>query len=114
MTVIVTALVILTVTSICIASAAYWWSECTYARNELDWYKHHTITQEPTQEEQMTINLNKLAVAICEKEGGKANLTIAQVKDVLAAMGEHWRTVAPEVAASEYAAIVERAGLKSK
>ena len=29
------------------------------------------------------INLNDLAVLICEREGGKVNLSIAQVKEVL-------------------------------
>lgn len=31
----------------------------------------------------MKINLNKLAVAVTEKEGGKVKLPVAQVKEVL-------------------------------
>ncbi len=114
MTVIVLAITVLTITSICVAAAIYWWSEATYSRNEVEWYKTHACCEPLTAEEQMTVNLNKLADALTDLEGGKTNLTIAQVKDVIAALGEHWRGVLPEQAAAEFAAIIAKAGLRSK
>ena len=104
----------MTVMTALIGSAVYWWAECQHTRNQLfDRDINETLTP-PTHEEQMRINLNKLANELTELEGGNVNLTVAQVKDVIAALGDRWRTVSPEQAASEYAAIVERAGLREK
>ena len=51
------------------------------------------------------VNLNELAKAVCEQEGGKVNLPIAQVKEVI-------RVVLEELSfyrASAVMAVVERA-----
>lgn len=41
----------------------------------------------------MKINLHALAAVIAVREGGKQNITIAQIKDVLAALGNHLRAL---------------------
>jgi hypothetical protein len=109
----IVALFVLTVFVAIAGAAIYWWSECQYARNQLDQYQYHESTTKPTQEEIMSVNLNNLAKTLAVQEGGNVNLTIAQIKDTIAALGQHWRDCDPEVAAAEFAAIVERAGKKS-
>lgn len=116
MTTIALLITLMTMMTALIGSAVYWWAECQRAKNEL-FVRDMDEASTPIQyiyEEQMRINLNKMANELTELEGGNVNLTVAQVKDVLAALGDRWRTVSPEQAASEYAAIVERAGLREK
>lgn len=61
----------------------------------------------------MKVNLNTLANEITDAEQGKVNLTVAQVKDVIAALGHRWRDLPAPQAAAEFAAITERAGKSS-
>ncbi len=50
------------------------------------------------------MNLNKLAVEICEIEGGKQELSIAQVKEVLKKLG----TVLAQMTTAEAMALVAK------
>ena len=59
-------------------------------------------------------NLNELAKRLTVYEGGKKNLTIAQVKDVLAALGDVFREVGLIKAFIYLVAIYNRAGKNSK
>lgn len=43
-----------------------------------------------------TFNLNDFAVAIAQKEGGKVNLPIAQVKEVIKLVLRHFKTFTVE------------------
>lgn len=53
----------------------------------------------------MAINQNKLARSVCELEGGKVNLPIAQVKEVIACT---LRILAFEHKPSEIMALLEK------
>lgn len=55
-------------------------------------------------------DLRKLAREIAKLEGKKTNLSIAQITEVLGALGKRWRALTPEAALREAAAIIERAG----
>lgn len=59
------------------------------------------------------INLNKLAETIINEEGLGENLSIAQVKEMLGILGNHWREIGDEKALIEFETIREKAGLKS-
>lgn len=59
------------------------------------------------------INLNKLAETIVKTEGLGENLSIAQVKEMLGILGNHWREIGDEKALIEFETIKEKAGLKS-
>ena len=114
MTTIALLITLMTVMTVIVGSAIYWWAECQHARNQL-FDRDLLETSTPlTTEEQMTVNLNRLANELCDIEDGKTDLTVAQIKDVLAALGERWRSLPTEQASAEFAAIVARAGLKSK
>jgi len=58
------------------------------------------------------IDLNELATELSlSDDKTRLNIKVAEVKVVLAALGQHLRQTAPEVALATVAAIAERAGL---
>ena len=62
----------------------------------------------------MKINLKKLADDIAREEGGKINLGTPQVLEVIARIGQRWRTMPAELAFEEAAAILSRAGKRKE
>ncbi len=114
MTTIALLITLMTMMTVLIGSAVYWWAECQHARNQL-FDRDLLETSTPlTTEEQMTVNLKKMYKELTDFEGGKIGLPQPQVADLVGAMGERWRTLPPQQAFAEFLAIWERAGLKSK
>jgi hypothetical protein len=110
---ILTVLFMLTIFVAIAGAAIYWWSECQYARNQLDQIIYAETATKPTHEEIMSVNLKKMYKELTDFEGGKIGLPQPQVADLVAAMGERWRTLPPQQAFAEFLAIWERAGIKS-
>lgn len=60
------------------------------------------------------INLADVNKTICDREKGKREVNIAQVADVMAALGSYMRSVGPVRAFRIFLAIRSRAGVQSK
>jgi hypothetical protein len=58
------------------------------------------------------MNLNELAKKVSEIEGGKQNLAIAQIKEVISALGHVLSKVDPDEASFLFAAILEKGAAK--
>jgi hypothetical protein len=59
-------------------------------------------------------DLRKLAREIARLEGGKVDLTIAQVSEVVGALGVRWRRMSVPDVLVEVAAMTGRAGLRRR
>lgn len=59
-------------------------------------------------------NLNKIAVDITRREGKLQNMTIAQVKEIIAVIGMRWREMPFGDVLREVAAIYEKAGMSNE
>ena len=59
------------------------------------------------------INLNKLATEIRERDSGEKNLSITDVKEIVAILGIRWRSMPASRFLHEVWAIYLRAGLNS-
>lgn len=55
-------------------------------------------------------NLNGLAVELSIREGGKEQINIAQIKELLGMLGDQWRSVPFEEVMADVYAIIDRAG----
>jgi len=62
----------------------------------------------------MAVSLNKLAENVAKVEKGKKEVNVAQIKNVLGALGIHLRTLSAEDAAEVLRTLVCRAGKKSR
>lgn len=60
----------------------------------------------------MRTNLNTLARELCRAEGGAEQVNIAQVKDLLARLGDRWQAVSRAQALAEFAALINVAESK--
>jgi len=65
------------------------------------------------------ISLTNLAIDITHAEGGKVEISLAQVKEVLGILGRRWRgegyaSLSPAEIQAEINAIVQRAGRRKK
>jgi hypothetical protein len=58
----------------------------------------------------MSVNLNDLARDLTLVEGKDNSVGIADVKEILAVLGDRWRSMPEEQALEEFRAIIERAG----
>lgn len=58
----------------------------------------------------MSVNLNDLARELTLVEGKSESMNIGDTKEMLAVLGQRWRSMPEEEAEAEFRAILERAG----
>lgn len=60
------------------------------------------------------VSIRQIASELTREEGLSEQVTVAQVAEILGCLGRRWRFKPPEEFAAEAAAIVARAGARSK